>query len=96
MAAEIDLTLFGNRMYFGFKFDLKNPFRSISSAGDGSLYRYKQGVRQLRTELTYNPYDRPNPFADFDLTGKLDSSVALYIFFFSNLQNFNYYSIHCK
>jgi len=70
VAAEIDLTLFGNRMYFGFAFDLKNPFRSISSAGDGSLYRYKQGVRQLRTELTYNPYDRPNPFSDFDLTGK--------------------------
>ena len=71
VAAEIDLTLFGNRMYFGFAFDMKNPVRSIASAKDGSLYRYKQGVRQLRTELTFNPYDRPNPFSDFDLAGKI-------------------------
>ncbi|XP_066934153.1 uncharacterized protein [Clytia hemisphaerica] len=69
VGAGIDLTLFGNRMYFEFQFDLKNPLRSITNAKDGSLYRYKQGVRQLRTELTYNPYDRPNPFADFDLAG---------------------------
>ena len=70
VTAEIDMTLLGYRMYSDFKFDLKNPFRSIKSAGDGSLYRYKEGVRQLRTELTYNPYDRPNPFSDFDIPGK--------------------------
>ena len=69
VGAEIDLTVFGKRMYFGFTFDLKNPYRSITSAKDGSMYRYKQGVRQLRSGPTYNPYDRPNPFADFDLAG---------------------------
>uniref|UniRef100_A0A7M5WWB1 Hemicentin-1 n=2 Tax=Clytia hemisphaerica TaxID=252671 RepID=A0A7M5WWB1_9CNID len=69
VGAAIDLTLFGNRMYFEFQFDLKNPVRSITNAKDGSLYRYKKGVRQLRTELTFNPYDNPNPFSDFDLGG---------------------------
>ena len=70
VAAEIDLTLFGNRMHFGFEFDLKNPVRSILSAKDSSMYKYKEGVRQSKTATEFNAYDRPNPFSDFDLAGE--------------------------
>lgn len=66
-------------MYFGFTFDLNNPVRSILSAKDGALYRYKTGVRQLRTGPTFDPYDQPNPFADFDLAGKLKQIYLLNI-----------------
>jgi len=68
VGAEVDLTLFGKRFYFGFRFDLKNPFRSITSAKDSGMTRYKKGVKQKRTATTYDPYDKPNPFGDFDLS----------------------------
>ena len=69
VAAGIDMTLFGIRMAFGFRFDLKNPVQSIFNAKDTGMYDYKVGVRQKRTSLTFNPYDNPNPFSDFDLGG---------------------------
>ena len=69
IAAEIDLTLFGNRMHFGFSFDLNNKFKSITSAKDSGMYKYKQGVKQVRTSASFNAYDPPNPFTDFDLAG---------------------------
>ncbi|XP_047124114.1 uncharacterized protein LOC101237974 isoform X1 [Hydra vulgaris] len=69
VGAAIDLTIFGQRQYFEFQFDLKNPVQSIMNAKDGGLYRYKEGVRQLRTAPTFSPYDRPNPFSDFDISG---------------------------
>ena len=75
VAAGIDLTLFGVRLAFGFRFDLKNPVRSIFSAKDTGMHDYKAGVSQKRTSLTFNPYDNPNPFSDFDLGG------MIYIFF---------------
>ena len=71
VAAEIDMTLFAQSYHFGFEFDLKHPFRSITSAKDSGLYKYKQGMKQPRTSAMYNAYDPPNPFTDFDLTGKL-------------------------
>ena len=71
VAAEIDLTLFGNRMHFGFQFSLNDPVASIISAKDTGMYNYKEGVRQARTSVnSYDPYDPPNPFTDFDLSGK--------------------------
>ena len=70
VAAEIDLTLFGQRMNFGFRFDLQNPFRSITSAKDSGLYTYKEGVKQQTGRTIFDPYDPPNPFSDFDLTGR--------------------------
>ncbi len=71
VAAEIDMTLFAQRFHFGFEFDLQHPFRSITSAKDSGMYKYKQGVKQPRTSVMYNAYDPPNPFTDFDLTGML-------------------------
>ncbi len=70
VGAEIDLTLFGNRMQFGFSFDLNNPGGSITGAKDSGMYKYKQGVKQARTTASFEPYDPPNPFTDFDLSGK--------------------------
>eukprot|EP00795_Rhopilema_esculentum_P012584 gene12584-3284_t len=69
IAAEIDLTLFAQRMHFGFEFDLQHPARSILSAKDSGMYKYKKGLKQPRTSVMYNAYDPPNPFTDFDLTG---------------------------
>eukprot|EP00794_Sanderia_malayensis_P009954 gene9954-10974_t len=69
VAAEIDLTVFGSRMQFGFQFDLNNPGSSVTSAADTGLYNYKQGVKQSRTTASFDPYDPPNPFTDFDLGG---------------------------
>ena len=71
VAAEIDLTIFGNRMHFGAQFSLNDPVGSIISAKDSALYNYKEGVRQARTSVvSYDPYDPPNPFSDFDLSGE--------------------------
>ncbi|XP_065060118.1 uncharacterized protein LOC135687479 [Rhopilema esculentum] len=70
VAAEIDLTIFGNRMHFGAQFSLNDPVGSIISAKDSALYNYKEGVKQARTSVvSYDPYDPPNPFSDFDLSG---------------------------
>ena len=77
VAAEIDLTLFAQRMHFGFEFDLQHPARSILSAKDSGMYKYKKGLKQPRKSVMYNAYDPPNPFTDFDLTGKINLSINL-------------------
>ena len=69
VAAEIDMTLFAQRFHFGFEFSLKQPARSILNAKDSGMYKYKKGMKQARTSVSYNAYDPPNPFTDFDLTG---------------------------
>ena len=78
VAAEIDLTLFANRMHFGFRFSLDDPVASIISAKDTGIYNYKEGVRQARTSVTsLDPYDPPNPFTDFDLSGNVIQHISL-------------------
>ena len=76
VAAEIDMTLFAQRFHFGFEFDLKHPARSILSAKDSGMYKYKKGLKQPRTSVMYNAYDPPNPFTDFDLTGTVEPRLS--------------------
>ena len=70
--AAVDLIIFGKRLYLAIAFDLKDPVGSVRSGADTSLEWYKDKMNNKgATDTETNYYDNPNPFADFQNSGKI-------------------------
>ena len=69
--AAVDLTIFGKRLYLALGFNLKDPAGSIKFGADKSTEWYKDKMNKKdATGTAENYYDNPNPFADFEMSGK--------------------------
>ena len=66
------MTIFGQRLTIGQPMDVKDPARSIESGASkgADWYKDKENPSE-RKEAAFNVYDKPNPFADFDISGWL-------------------------
>ena len=72
-AAAIDLTIFGKRLYLSMNIDLKNPATAIKNAGSKSVDHFKNKANpKSKTDVNERVYDSPNPYSDFELSGKCD------------------------
>lgn len=65
------MMIFGQRFYTGVRFNLHDPFGSLKSTGDVATDWYKNRMNpKERTDTEKNYYDNPNPFVDFEMSGK--------------------------
>ena len=79
--AAVDLSIFGKNLYLAVAFDLKDPVGSIQVGADRSLSWYKDKMnKENPTDTSRNYYDNPNPFVDFQLSGKLKLQSELEFF----------------
>lgn len=69
--AAIDLLIFGKRYYLATEFNLRDPVRSLRSGSDKATEWYKSNMNnEQATAPESNFYDSPNPYADFEMSGK--------------------------
>lgn len=70
--AAVDLIIFGKNLYLSLSFDLNDPVGSLKLGADSSTEWYKDNMnKENPTDTSTNYYDNPNPFVDFQLTGKV-------------------------
>jgi len=70
--AAADLTIFGKRLYLALGFSLTNPIESLRGGANKATNWYKDKMNPKgRTDTEKDYYDKPNPFADFEMSGKL-------------------------
>lgn len=68
--AGVDLTIFGKRLFLGVSLDLADIVGSLKVTADKSTSWYKDKTNPKgRTDTEKNYYDKPNPFADFEMSG---------------------------
>lgn len=71
-SAAIDLVIFGKELYLSLAFNLRDPVGSVRVGGDKSVNCYNDKMNQANpTDTSENYYDNPNPFVDFELSGKI-------------------------
>ncbi|KAK3701098.1 hypothetical protein QZH41_015878, partial [Actinostola sp. cb2023] len=67
--AAVDLTIFGKRLYLALAFSLTNPFESLKGGANKATHWYKDKMNPKgRTDTEKQYYDKPNPFADFEMS----------------------------
>ena len=83
-SAAVDLIIFGKNLYLSLAFDLKDPVGSIKLGADRSTSWYKDKMnKENPTDTSENYYDNPNPFVDFQLSGKLKLQIEFEFFVLS-------------
>jgi len=66
------MIIFGKNLYLALSFDLNDPVGSLRVGGDSATNWYKDKMnKENPTDTSQNYYDNPNPFVDFQLSGKL-------------------------
>ena len=69
--AAVDLTIFGKRLFLAVSLDLNDIIGSLKVTADRSTSWYKDKMNPKgNTDTEKNYYDNPNPFADFEMSGK--------------------------
>ena len=69
--AAVDLVIFGKRLYLAINFNLNDPVGSLKAGADTATEWYKDKMNnKAATDTEKNYYDNPNPFADFEMSGK--------------------------
>ena len=70
-AAGVDFTIFGKRLYLRMNINLRDPSAAIKSTASKGVDTYKEkGNPKSKTDTDERVYDDPNPFSDFELSGK--------------------------
>lgn len=68
--AAVDMTIFGKRLYLALGFSLTNPLESLRGGANKATNWYKDKMNPKgRTDTEKDYYDKPNPFADFEMSG---------------------------
>ena len=63
--------IFGKRLYLALGFNLRDPVGSIKFGSDKATNWYKDKMNKKgATSTAENYYDNPNPFSDFQFSGK--------------------------
>ena len=66
------MIIFGKNLYLALSFNLNDPVGSLRAGGDSATNWYKDKMnKENPTDTSQNYYDNPNPFVDFQLSGKL-------------------------
>ena len=77
----MDLVIFGKRLYLAISFNLNDPVGSLKTGADTATEWYKDKMNNKgATDTEKNYYDNPNPFADFEMSGKtFNNNNKLYL-----------------
>ena len=63
--------IFGKRLYLALGFNLRDPIGSVKFGSDKATNWYKDKMNKKgATSTAENYYDNPNPFSDFQFSGK--------------------------
>ena len=85
--AAVDLTIFGKRLYLALGFSLTNPLASLRGGASKATNWYKDKMNPKgRTDTEKQYYDKPNPFADFEMSGK-SVGPSMYAWHFSKVSS---------